>query len=132
MNPSAVATVRAIPLASTDAPDWCEWPISSNWRQGTCSRFGASEVFGGIRLCWQHEDAMWSEAHARIDKAPEWLIDALIERLMKEGRGHRLMAERVVSDLIEDYSTGAPIPREIADSFDEILKLRLASKWGAA
>lgn len=129
--PDGVA-LAAEGLASSD----CEWPTRSGWRTATCGRSGAraSEEWG-IRLCWQHEDAVISEALARVRKgmAHDAVLDALVE-VVRDGLlrpRHAGWADAIDDEIIRRLESGNYLNDRVQDAFNDYIAAAIKERWSA-
>lgn len=120
----------------------CEWPTRSGWRTATCGRSGSrrSEEWG-IRLCWQHEDAVISEALARI--AGGTAHDAALEALVKHVVTNRANDDRIFRpqhvawrDAIDDEIVRRLERRDylnprVKEAFDDYIAAAIKERWSA-
>lgn len=125
-----------------DSPDvgMCDWPVEGRFRQATCGRTGATRVYGGIRLCWQHEDTLINEALSRMSegtgKSSQLAVDALArisfrseEPLMRHRMGDLLdneVAKRIESMADSEWL----LPPDVERALDALIEKRIAAEWG--
>lgn len=119
----------------------CDWPVQGRFRNATCGRGGSTRINGGIRLCWQHEDALISEAIDRLSEndghASAMAVDVLTRMsfgstapLMKRRMGDVLDSE--IAKRIHDLATSQYLDPRIEDALDELINSRIKSQWSDA
>lgn len=119
----------------------CDWPIQGRFRHATCGRGGSTRVRGGIRLCWQHEDALISEALDRLSDgsghANAMAAEALArlsfssdEPLMRHRMGDVLDSE--IAKRIRDLAGNRHLDPQVEDALDALINSRIKSQWSDA
>lgn len=127
--------------AKEPADSWCEWPTRSHYREATCGRTGHSASRWGMRLCWQHQDAMFSEVAERIrsKRVPDVILEALLIAVRANGKDDLLRPPHAGwSDVIDEEMARrvrSGSTRFGANQFDEavneLMSTRLTERWSA-
>lgn len=131
------AAPDGIALAADDTDlGTCEWPTRSGWRTATCGRSGAkASEHWGIRLCWQHEDAVISEALARIRRgmAHDAVLDALVE-VVRDGLlrpRHAGWTDAIDNEIIRRLEQGHFSNPRVEQAFKDHIAAAIKERWAA-
>lgn len=133
------ASIRRMSHADAEWPEgWCQWPVRSAFREAGCGRSGASGTGSGygIRLCWQHEDALFTEVLGRLEGNRVIQDDFLrvligqIEQLEDARPGWQDAIENALVRRLEDGEW--TFSERVEEAVEEYINRRLFEKWGAA
>jgi hypothetical protein len=131
---------RQIMSGEMQVGTWCEWPITSQYREGKCSRSAAYNMFG-LSLCWQHEDAAFSYVLSRLedghyhrgqmDRIARALFTAATEKAVGVEALDDAISRRLHA-LLDPAVDTKPMPYDhmLEQLIDEKLTERLQDRWG--
>lgn len=131
------AAPDGVPVAETDDEHGdCEWPTRSGWRTATCGRSGHAVAHWGIRLCWQHEDAVISEALARIragkghDQALAALVDAVRPGMLRP-RHAGAWGDAIDEEIVRRLESGEWLNCRVEAAFAKHIEQSIKERWSA-